>query len=53
MGTRPPAATAGACGGRTSRQSAWASGANSELSWERTGVTTARPSLPGAEVARM
>ena len=48
LGERPAPA-----GGRTSRQSASASGASRELSWERTGVTTAMPSAPGAEVARM
>src|SRR5207237_10347724 len=53
IGTRAPCGAAGACGGRTSRQSACARGASSELSCERTGVTTGRPAGPAVVVARM
>jgi hypothetical protein len=53
IGTGLPAGDAGAFAGLTSKQSASASGDSSELSWERTGVTTGRPSGPAAVVARM
>src|SRR5262249_33747921 len=53
IGTRVPSGARGAGGARMTRQSACANGASSELSWERTGVTTLRPSDPVAVVARM
>src|SRR6478736_2228679 len=46
-----PATAAGACASRITRQSARASGAIRELSWDGSGVAT-RPSGPSAKVAR-
>ena len=47
-----PVLAAGACGGRISRQSAWASGAIMEESCTGSGVTTGDPFGAGFSVAR-
>ena len=52
MVQRLPAGAAGACGSRTSKQPAFASGTSMELSCTGKGVATGSPPASGSSAAR-